>query len=129
MIQVCVVQGNQLVDVPAIARPTMRDTLVMQGGQRVPFSTAYPATGPGYAGGQTWFINNETIRFNNREYLKYGVPRGITPAQLSRTGETQGGGVWTETGAGATQNGIYVPIRPGCEFEAYQPREVLRPRG
>ena len=128
-IRVCVVQGTTLTDVNAIYRPTMGDTLVDQAGTRRPFSSVYAATSPTYAGGATWFINNDVVRFNNRDYVRFGVPRVITPAELTRAGEFQGTGVWTENAAGAAANVIYVPIRPGCEFQAYQVRESIQPRG
>lgn len=127
-IRVCVVQGTNLVDVEAFYRPTMGDTLVVVAGQDRPFSTVYPST-TGYAAGQTWFINNEPITFNNREYVKFGVARIITPAELTRAGEVSGVGVWRSNAAGATDDIIYVPTRTGCEFQGYQVRAALAPRG
>lgn len=127
-IRVCVVQNGMLTDVDAMYRPATGDTLVMSGGQRRPFGTVYGTMAPSYAGAESWFINNETVRFNNRDYVKFGVPRIITPSELSRSGDVNGIGVWTQAGE-TSQNVVYVPIRPGCEFQAYQAREDIRVRG
>jgi hypothetical protein len=61
--------------------------------------------------------------------VKFGTARQITPAELTRGGDFQGTGVWYETAAGTSMNIIYVPTRPGCEFQAYQVRETIQIRG
>jgi len=114
--------------VDAFARPTVGDTVVVVNGQDRPFGTVYPST-TGYAGGQTWFINNEAVTFNGREYVRFGVARIITPAELTRAGDVNGVGVWRSNAAGATDDIIYFPTRTGCEFQGYQARARLQPAG
>jgi hypothetical protein len=123
------VQGTTLTDVDAVYMPSTGDTLVVVQGQRRPFAQVYPATAPTYAAGATWFINNDAVMFNNREFVRYGVPRVISPAELQRVGDYRGVGLWAQTGATTPYDVVYVPIRPGCEFQAYQARTQLRPRG
>ena len=119
------VEGGQLRTVTATFNPATGDTMVT--GQR--FGTAHPATAPTYAAGAGWFVQGDQMAFNNREWVRFGVTRVIQPGQLQRVGEVQGTSVFAETGATAPYQVVYVPVRPGCEFQPYQPRAALRPRG
>jgi hypothetical protein len=83
------------------------------------FSTAYPAT-TGYAAGATWYINNEPITVNGRRYVKYGLPRVLGVNEVTRTADFMGVPVFAEAGATGTTEVLYVPVRPGCEFQPYQ---------
>jgi hypothetical protein len=114
-IRVCVVEGTALREVEAMYNPATGDTTVA--GQA--FSTAYPAT-TGYASGATWYINNEAITINRRRYVRFGLPRVVSPTDVTRTGEYQGVGVFTDASATGTPDVIYIPVRPGCEFQPFQ---------
>lgn len=124
-ITVCVVEGNALRTVTATFNPATGDTMVA--GQR--FATAHPATAPTYAAGANWYVQSDQMRFTDRDWVRFGVTRVIQPAQLQRVGEVQGTQVFAETGATAPYQVLYVPVRPGCEFQPFQPRAALRPRG
>jgi hypothetical protein len=128
-IRVCVVQGTMLTNVDAIYIPARGDTVVMVSGERRPFATVYPSVAPDYAAGETWYINNDSITVMDTEYVRFGVPRVITSGQLTRVGDHEGVGVYAETGADMPYSVIYVPLRPGCEFQPYQVREEIRVRG
>lgn len=41
----------------------------------------------------------------------------------------QGVSLFAESGATMPHQVLYVPVRPGGEFQPYQAREQLRPRG
>ena len=114
-IRVCVVQGDMLTEVTVQYNVTRGDSLV--NGQ--PFSTVYP-TGAQYAANATWYINNEPITFGNRRYVKYGLPRVLGVNEVTRVGDYQGVGVFAETGATDRPEVVYIPVRPGCEFQPYQ---------
>jgi hypothetical protein len=114
-INVCVIQGGTLTSVTAQYNPATGDTTY--NGTR--FSDAY-GTGADYAAGATWYINNDEVTFNNRTYVKYGLPRVLGVTEVTRSGDYQGVGVFTEAGATGTPEVIYVPVRPGCEFQPYQ---------
>jgi hypothetical protein len=124
-IQVCVVQNGGVQSVSATIRSATGDTVI--NGTR--FAQAYPASAPNYAVGASWFIGSSELKFDNREWVKYGVARVVQPPQLQRAGEFQGTPVFAEAGATAPFTILYVPVRPGCEFQPYTPREVIRPRG
>ena len=120
-IRVCVVEGTALREVEAMYNPATGDTTVA--GQA--FSTAYPAT-TGYASGATWYINNEAITINRRRYVRFGLPRVVSPTDVTRTGEYQGVGVFTDASATGTPDVIYIPVRPGCEFQPFQLEQQTR---
>lgn len=129
-VTVCVVENGALANVTATYLPASEDTLVSVNGVRRPFAEAYPATAPHYAAGATWFINSGDVRLEDREYVRFGVPRLITgTTQLQRVGEFEGVPMFAETGASAPYSVLYVPTRPGCEFQPFQLREQIRVRG
>jgi hypothetical protein len=115
-VNVCVVQNGQLASVSAMYNPANGDTTV--DGRR--FSEAYPAT-DGYVAGATWYVNNEPVTFNNRRYVKYGLPRVLGTTDVASVGTYQGVGVFAEPSANAQRpDVIYVPVQPGCVFQPYQ---------
>jgi hypothetical protein len=130
-IQVCVIQDGQVQNVTATFRPATGDTVI--GTQ--PFRQVHPAAAPSYAAGATWFIQTDTMVFRNTTWVRFGLPRVIQPAELQRVGEIQGTPIFAQAGRtaapapAAPYDVVYVPVRPGCEFQPYQPREAIRPRG
>ena len=113
-IQVCVLQDGNLTNVTATYNTTAGDTTV--NGQ--PFATAFP-TGGQYAANASWYINNEPVMFQNRRFVKYGLPRVLGVNEVTRVGEFQGVPVFAETGQTRPEV-VYVLVRPGCEFQPYQ---------
>ncbi|CAA9359257.1 MAG: hypothetical protein AVDCRST_MAG68-4291 [uncultured Gemmatimonadetes bacterium] len=113
-IQVCVVQDGTVTNVTAMYNPAAGDTTV--NGQ--PFATAFPA-GAQYAANATWFINNEPVMFQNRRFVKYGLPRVLGVNEVTRVGDFMGVPVFAEAGQ-TRPDVVYVPVRPGCEFQPYQ---------
>jgi hypothetical protein len=112
----CVVQNGQLTSVTVQYNPATGDTTY--NGQ--PVSTAFPAT-TGYAGAETWFINTEPVMFNGRRYVKYGLPRILGTSDVTSVGTVNNVSVFAEPSANAQRpEVIYVPTRPGCEFQPYQ---------
>ena len=113
-IRVCVVQDGNLTELSAQYNPTAGDTTV--NGQ--PFGTVHPM-GSQYAANATWFINNEPVMFQNRRFVKYGLPRVLGVSEVTRVGEFQGVSLFAEAGQ-TRPDVVYVPVRPGCEFQPYQ---------
>ena len=128
-IRVCVVQGTTLAEVDAVYLPGTGDTLVAAGGQRRPFASVHPSTAPAYAGGERWYIETLPVRHSNRDFVKFGLPRVLPANQLVRVGDHGGIGLFAETGSAAPHTVLYVPLRPGCEFQPYQEQATIRVRG
>lgn len=111
-VQVCVVENGMLRNMTVQYNTQTGDTTM--NGQR--FSPSMT----GYAAGASWFINNEPVMVMGRRYVKYGLPRVLGVNEVTRMGEFQGVSVFAETGATGTPEVLYVPVRPGCEFQPYQ---------
>lgn len=124
-ITICVVENGELRDVTATFTPSTGDTTV----NNRAFSAAYPASSPTYASGATWYINNDSITVAGQEYVRFGVARVVPRTQLTRVGEFQGTPIFGQTGAAAPHDVLYIPLRPGCEFQPYQLRQEIRVRG
>ncbi|HEY0037713.1 MAG TPA: hypothetical protein VGB66_13540 [Longimicrobium sp.] len=114
-ISVCVVENGMLRNVEAEYTSATGDTTVA--GRR--FGEAYPATAPAYAAGTGWYIQGEPIMIDRRRYVKYGLPRVLGVNEVTRVGDHQGVPVFAETGT-TRPDVVYVPVRPGCEFQPYQ---------
>ena len=52
--------------------------------------------------------------------MKYGLPRVLGVNEVTRTADFMGVPVFAEAGATAATEVVYVPVRPGCEFQPYQ---------
>jgi hypothetical protein len=111
-IQVCVVENGMLRNMTVQYNTQTGDT-TMNGQRFAPSMT-------GYAAGATWYINTEAITVGGRRYVRYGLPRVLGVNEVTRTGEFQGVSVFSEAGATGTPEVVYVPVRPGCEFQPYQ---------
>jgi hypothetical protein len=114
-IDVCVVENGALRNVQAQYTASTGDTTV--GGR--PFGEAYPATAPSYAAGATWYVQGDQITVDGRRFVKFGLPRVVGVGQVARSGEYQGVPLFAEPGM-ARPDVLYVPLRPGCEFQPYQ---------
>ncbi|HEX6371924.1 MAG TPA: hypothetical protein VF006_23575 [Longimicrobium sp.] len=110
-IRVCVVENGMLREAMAMYDTRTGDTTV--NGQPIPATT-------GYAAGATWYIGNEPITVMGRRYVRYGLPRVLGVNEVTRAAEFGGVSVFAEAGAQGAPEVLYVPVRPGCEFQPYQ---------
>ena len=110
-IRVCVVENGALREITAQYNTQTGDSTY--NGQPIPSSV-------GYAAGATWYINNEPITVNGRRYVRYGLPRVLGVSEVTRTADYMGVSVFSEAGAMGTPEVLYIPVRPGCEFQPYQ---------
>ena len=70
------------------------------------------------ATGRAWFRGNRRIRVEGREYQKYGLPRTLSPGEV--TVFTRHDGV-SVAGWGDEREVIYVVVdHATCEFQPYQ---------
>jgi hypothetical protein len=109
-VRVCVVENGMLREATAMYNTQTGDTTWTGGTPSM----------SGYAAGAPWFINNEAITVMNRRYVRYGLPRVLGVNEVTRGGEYQGVPLFVEAGAMGTPEVLYVPVRPGCEFQPYQ---------
>ncbi len=120
-IRVCVMEGGELREVDAMVSPATGDTLVSQ--RR--FSDVYPET-MGYAATPDFYIRGEAVTFDRTRYVQFGLTRIIPANVLMRAGEYQGVPIFRERNVTGTPDVLYMPVRSGCEFQAYQREQAVR---
>jgi hypothetical protein len=110
--------------------PETGDTVVVgANGVRRPFRAVYPDVGTS-ASSRPWFINSENVFHRGREYVRYGLPQAVEPAELVRQGEYDGVPLFTRVGAGTAPGSadapgqLLFPVQPECVFQIYVPREM-----
>ncbi|MFO7894774.1 MAG: hypothetical protein R6U63_13645 [Longimicrobiales bacterium] len=103
------------------------DTLV--GPRRVPLSDLGPAIGfvGSYAGGEMWFVEDEPLTFEDREFSKFGQPESRDCRSMKIVGDAQDVNIFAEVTASSPFEILFVPVRPGV-FQSYQ-TQVGRVRG
>ena len=110
VVRLCLFRGGELREESHVVDATRLDSVYAR--------TRDP--GPGYAAGERWYIDNGPIQFGRRRFVKYGLPRVMTMGELRRLGAYRGIGVYTEVAESVDDPLVlYVPVRPGCEFQVY----------
>ena len=74
-----------------------------------------------YAAGAEGYERNEPIVFRGLYHVEYGPVRVLSPDSLEKVGEYRGVGVYAEAGYTVPNTFVYIPDRPGCSFQAYEP--------
>jgi hypothetical protein len=95
------------------------DTLV--GPDRTPIRDLRPGVvfAGTYAEGMAWFTNDESVRFEDRNYDKSGNEVRMDCGQIMRVGEHMSVPLFAQRSADRPFQTIYVPVRPGV-WQAYQ---------
>lgn len=103
------------------------DTLI--GPRRVRMVDLGPGVGfiGSYAGREAWFINDQAITFDRRQFSKFGQPEVRDCRAMKIVGDFDGVNVFADATASAPFNLLYVPVGPGV-FQPYQ-TQVGRVRG
>jgi len=122
----CVLRDGRLENVDMIYNPTTGDSTH----RGRPFSQAFP-TDSTYAANAVWYRRSDPIRVLGKGYVKYGTEIVIGPTDVVPVATFRGVTVFAEPSANLrSPDVIYVPVRPGCEFQPYNHGEVsgrLRP--
>jgi hypothetical protein len=116
----CVIENGVLKNIEIDYNPATGDRSIVVNGVRKDFYSVYPKTGAAYAEEQKWYINNETVTFNGKPYIKYGLPRILSTTEIEKAGSYKSVNVYVESGVTGLAEVIYIPTRQGCEFQPYQ---------
>ncbi|HEU0016544.1 MAG TPA: hypothetical protein VFQ45_22880 [Longimicrobium sp.] len=113
-IPICVLEDDGLRYVEVLYNTRTGDTVTNP--ERRPFREAH-RTGPQYAGGARWYIEGEVLPWQGRALARHGPPRELAPREVVRVGRYRGVPVYAAADGGGTV--LWVPVRPGCVFQAY----------
>lgn len=114
--RMCVIQDGALRMIPIRVTSGGRDTLTADG---QPLSAVTRASD--YAAGTEWYQRKEPILFRGLQHVQYGLPRTFAATDLVRVGEYRGVGIYAEPGYTFANTFVYIPDRPGCSFQPYEP--------
>jgi hypothetical protein len=121
-IRICVVQNGRLREVPVRYNTRPGDTLTVDG---LPFSSLAPLTGE-YASVAGWYVNREPIMVRGRPFARYGLPRVLGINEVTKVGEYRDVGLYAEAqDTASAARVVYLPTRPGCEFQPYMPVDSI----
>jgi hypothetical protein len=67
-----------------------------------------------------WFVEGTLLYLGRHTYVKYGLPLVVDANLLQRFGSVGVVPVFVEPAASRPPEVLYVPVRPGCEFQPYQ---------
>jgi hypothetical protein len=81
---------------------------------------------PLYATETEWFRNNQPISLGRNRYVKYGPPRPIPPAELSRFGLLGRVVIYVERGTSGDPDTLYVPMN-ASDYQPYMGNAASRP--
>ncbi|HEX6369061.1 MAG TPA: hypothetical protein VF006_09010 [Longimicrobium sp.] len=115
-ITLCFVERGRLREIPVLYSTQTGDTLTKDS---LPLSTAVPLTGE-YASVAGWYVNDEPITVRGRPFRRHARPRVLGIEEVVKIGEHDGVGVYAEAEDTASASRVvYLPTRPGCEFQPY----------
>ncbi|TVP55446.1 MAG: hypothetical protein EA351_10670 [Gemmatimonadales bacterium] len=106
------------------------DGRTLVGADRIPLEEAGGAAVvfPGnYAEGEGWFVQDEPVEFEERDFLRSGGERELDCADLIRVGAFNAVPLFVSRTSEAPHEWLYVPVRPGI-WQLYS-AELARVRG
>ena len=100
--------------------------LVLENGEARPLESVHPVSLlAGYGGAERWLAAGEAIPFAGHRFVKVESERSIPGDLLGRVGEHRGILLFADPGDDPPPDAIYVPVRPGCIFQAYVREDLM----
>jgi hypothetical protein len=126
---VCVVDRTTRRGLRSLAGKVEADgqVVVLVAGRIQKLETLHPVGVPaGYAARESWVVAGEPINVQDRRYEKVGPERLIGMEQVQRTAEYRAIPLFTDPNDASPPKALYLPLRPGCVFQAYVRSDLLR---
>lgn len=79
----------------------------------------------GYAGRESWVAGSEPIPVQGRRYVRVGGERRVPIEALQQLGEHQAIPVFSDPKDTTPPRAVYVPLRPGCVFQAFVREDLV----
>jgi hypothetical protein len=101
-------------------------TLVLREGSRiVTVDQAHPVSLlAGYAGREPWVTSSTPVTHSGRRFIRTGGERRVPIELLRRVGDHEGVPLFASPEESVPE-AVYVPLRPGCVFQAYVREDLL----
>jgi hypothetical protein len=80
----------------------------------------------GYAAHESWVTSGEPLTIQGRRYEKVGPARLIGLEQLQHAGDYRSIPLFADPNDPPPPRAFYVPLRPGCVFQAYVRSDLLQ---
>jgi hypothetical protein len=107
----CVIQNGKMTEIEVRAGNRTKE------GRRI--EDAFPLDST-YAANADWYRDRRPIHVAGRTYVTYGLVRILGITDVVPVATYHGVTVFAEPRYGAAAEVIYLPMRPGCEFQPYQ---------
>lgn len=126
---VCVV--DRTADTGLRELPAKKDAdgavVLLSGGQIRPLDSVHPVSlVAGYAGRERWLAAGEPIDFRGDRFVQVQEERRVAAELLGQVGEHRGIPLFADPGDEPPPEALYVPMRPGCIFQAYVREDLMR---
>jgi hypothetical protein len=124
--QECIIRNDSLVLITVDYDPASGSKTVLAENGRVSFESAYPSDSR-YAHSREWYVDNTRISFRGSTYEKFELPRVMSIGDVVHVGAFDDVGIYALPANSEKPPVIYVPVRTGCEFQAYQLTTIPEP--
>lgn len=125
---VCVVDRTTdrgLRELPAKRTPE-GTALLLVDGRTQPLESVHPVSLiAGYGGREGWYSAGEPVELRGQRFVRVESERSIPPDLLRRTGEYRGIPLFADPGDEPPPEAVYLPVRPGCIFQAYVREDLV----
>lgn len=101
-------------------------TVLIRADRRVvPADQLHPVTLlAGYGGEEPWVRSGDPVRHGGRRFIRTGGERRVPIALVTRVGDFQAVPIFAAPDESPVE-AVYVPLRPGCVFQAYVREDLL----
>ncbi|HEV3052558.1 MAG TPA: hypothetical protein VGX50_19760, partial [Longimicrobium sp.] len=113
-LRVCAFFDGQLREIAAEVDPATGDTMV----NGHPLGDIHPPSTAPYLAREEWYRTDGMVVFQDRRYVRYGIPRVIRAHALTRVGEFRGIPLFAENRRAAA-GFVYALVSPACDFQPY----------
>ena len=126
---VCVVDRTTRRSLRSLAGKIESDgqVVVLVAGRIQKLETLHPiGVAAGYAARESWVVAGEPLNIQGRRYEKVGPERLIGLEQVQHAADYRSIPLFTDPNDASPPKAFYLPIRPGCVFQAYVRSDLLR---
>lgn len=125
---VCVVDRNTARGLRPLQAKRGADgqVLLRVGAEVLPLDRVHPVSlMAGYAGREPWYLSEAPISLDGRRYVRVQGERKIPLERLHQYEEMNAIPVFADPSDEPPPEAVYLPVRPGCVFQAYVREDLM----